>query len=194
MVHPCGLQPSISHPNIPLFLTPHPYFPDWLASTLWVIRVVLVHNATLGLSHHVMDIFTWPSPLSQPNRFPALFSMPSPVYSCLLPFRPQAVSALSLPFSEGHSLILVSINADPVTHWPESFSSDLGTQRPSFRDGCVLEGPTGQGQGFEGGVTHASKQCKETPTAHHFHIHSTASTLGIDCLCSTSPSQSMSCI
>lgn len=40
---------------------------------------------------------------------------------------PQAFSTSSLPFSEGHSLILVSINVDPVTHWPESFSSDIGT-------------------------------------------------------------------
>lgn len=55
--------------------------------------------------------------------------MPSLPHSLLLPLCPQAVSAPSFPFSEGHSLILVSINADPVTHWPERFSSDIGTQK-----------------------------------------------------------------
>lgn len=135
-----SLWPSPLHlsPQYPHFWLPTLTSTDWLASVLRVTRTALLHNATPGLSHHVMDIFTWLSPLSQPNRFPALFSLSSLPYSCLLPLRPQAVSAPLLPFSEGHSLILVSINADPVTHWPESFSSDIGTQKPSLREGCVL--------------------------------------------------------
>lgn len=67
-------------------------------------------------------------------------------HSLLLPLHPQAVYAPSLLFSEGHSLILVSINADLVTHWPESFSSDIGTQS-RHSEKVVCWGLIGQGQG-----------------------------------------------
>lgn len=124
---------------------------------------------------------------------PALFFMLPLPHPYPFPLCPSAVTAPSLPFSEGHSLILVSFNADPVTHWLESWIWEH--RSPRFRKGCVLKGLGGQGQGFSGVKWQMPQNnARLIPTAHHFHRHTTTGILGIDCLCSKSPSQSMRCI